>query len=317
MLGERPAAPVASDMTSAPRPVSSIPLPPSVRIAEGRGGLPCLVVASPLARAEIYFQGAHVAAWHPAGVRDPVLWLSARSHFAPGKPIRGGVPICFPWFGPHPENAAAPAHGFARLREWTLIEALEDEAGTVRLALELAGEGLSPDWPHRFRAVHRIEIGSRLRMALEVRNDGTDPFTFEEALHTYFDVADIRTVSLTGLERGEYLDKLAGGRQSREGNDPIRFTAETDRVYLDTQAACTIDDPDRRRTITVSKSGSDATVVWNPWIAKAHAMPDFGDDEWTGMLCVETGNVNVHARTLAAGATHIMAAMLEVKDRGD
>lgn len=292
----------------------STPLPPSVCVSEGRGGLPRIDVSTAAARAEVYFQGAHVAAWQPAAIRKPVLWMSERSHFEAGKPIRGGVPICFPWFGDHPANPAAPAHGFARLRDWRLTEAREDRDGVVTLALELAGEGLSPEWPHRFAAIHRIEVGTTLRMTLEVRNDGADAFTFEEALHTYFDIADIHGVSVSGLEGCAYLDKMAGGQRFGPSGAPVRFTGETDRVYLETRDACVIDDPGKRRAITVRKSGSAATVVWNPWIAKALAMPDFGGDEWTGMVCVETGNVNIHARTLQPGESHAMTAIIEARE---
>lgn len=297
-------------MTDQPMP-PAVPLPPSVRLDEGPGALTRLSIASALCSAEVYLQGAHVAAWQPAEDAGPVLWLSGKSFFQPGKPIRGGVPICFPWFGPHPQDPSAPAHGFARVRNWALTEAREEPDGTVVLALELAGEGLSPLWPHHFRAVHRIHAGRTLRMALEIRNDGAVPFTFEEALHTYLGVGDIRQVSISGLEGTAYLDKMAGSARTPGAADPIRFSAETDRIYLDTHAACTIHEGPGRRRMTVSKQGSDATVVWNPWIAKAQAMPDFGDDEWTGMVCVETCNVNAHAVTLPPGGIHVMTAVVE------
>ncbi len=301
-------------MNDLARLVTATSLPPSVRISEGRSALPRIDVSSAAARAEIYFQGAHVAAWQPAAIREPVLWMSERSHFEAGKPIRGGVPICFPWFGAHPANPAAPAHGFARVRDWRLIDVREDRDGVVALDLELAGEGLSPEWPHRFTAIHRIEVGPTLRMTLEVRNDGDGAFTFEEALHTYFDIADVRGVSVSGLEGCAYLDTMAGGQRVGPSGAPVRFTGETDRVYLETRDACVIDDPGKQRVITVGKRGSDATVVWNPWVAKALAMPDFGDHEWTGMLCVETGNVNVHTRTLQPGKSHAMTAIIEVRE---
>jgi glucose-6-phosphate 1-epimerase len=291
-------------------------LPSSVRVDEGAGGLPRLSVDSPQAVAEVYFQGAHVTAWQPAGARGPVLWRSRNSMFERGKPIRGGVPICFPWFGPHRTDASAPAHGFARLRDWRLIDA-QDADGTVTLAMELGGEGLSSVWPYRVRVIHRITVGAALRMELEVHNDGPDPFTFEEALHTYFSVRDVRTVTLTGLEDCEYLDKPAGSSRRRQGTGPIRFTGETDRIYLETNAACEIHDPAGRRQITVSKTGSDSTVVWNPWIDKSRAMPDFGDDEWPEMLCVETCNVNTHARTLPPGGSHTMTAVLTTQEVQD
>jgi glucose-6-phosphate 1-epimerase len=291
-------------------------LPPSVRAEIGPGNLPRLVVKTRLAEATVYFQGAHVAAWRPAAASEAVLWMSDDTYFELGKPLRGGVPICFPWFGAHASDAKAPGHGFARLRDWNLIEAAEAADGTVTLALELASDkALTPLWPHAFRAIHRITIGVTLTMALEVTNTSPDAFTFEEALHTYFAVRDVRNVTVTGLERTDYLDKVTGLDRKTQGSEPIRFTGETDRVYLNTTATCVIDDPGARRRIAIRKTGSDVTVVWNPWIAKARAMPDFGDDEWTEMVCVETCNVNVHARTLAPGVSHTMTATIEVEGK--
>lgn len=320
-------------------------LPSSVRLEPGSGGLPRLAIATRHGTAEIYLQGAHVAAWHPAGTPSPVLWISRESQFTAGRPIRGGVPICFPWFGAHRTEPTAPSHGFARSTDWTLIEAREDADGIVTITLELASAGASQDgreadhqderqdarhdgrlaegpdarqddrrspWPHAFRARQRVEVGPSLTMALEVHNRDAAPFTFEEALHTYFAVQDIRQVSVTGLEDTEYLDKVAGSSRFRQGVEPIRFTGETDRVYLDTRAACVIHDPALRRRITVRKTASDATVVWNPWIDKARAMPDFGDAEWTGMLCIETANVGAHACTLGPGETYTMTATIDV-----
>ncbi len=292
-------------------------LPPCVRVDAGEGGLPRLSIKSDQATAEVYFQGAHITAWRPAAARAPVLWMSHKSVFERGKSLRGGVPICFPWFGPHPAAPTGPPHGFARLREWTLIHAREEAAGTVTLELELTGEAVSSQWPHSFRITHRIGIGPVLRMALDVRNTGPDSFTFEEALHTYLGVDDIRAVTVTGLEHTEFIDKVSGGSRLRQAADPVRFTGETDRVYLDTRAACVVHDPGKRREITISKTGSDATVVWNPWTNKARAMPDFGDDEWPNMLCVETCNVNVHARRLAPGESHTMTAVIEVHNPQD
>jgi glucose-6-phosphate 1-epimerase len=287
-------------------------LPPTVTLDSGEGGLPRLNIVNRHGRAQIYLHGAHVAAWEPAG-HEPVIWMSRSSHWDATKPIRGGVPICFPWFGPHPIDASAPAHGFARLVDWALIEARDGDGGATHLAFELST--LNPPfaaWPHAFAAVYRVTIAASLTLALEVRNPGATAFTFQEALHTYFAVRDVRGIEIAGLEGADYLDKVGGTAQRNQGPDPIRFTGETDRVYVNTQTACTIDDPGRRRRIVVRKSGSDATVVWNPWVDKARAMPDFGDDEWPAMVCVETCNVNVHAVTLAAGARHTMTATIEV-----
>jgi glucose-6-phosphate 1-epimerase len=287
-------------------------LPPTVSLESGEGGLPRLTVVNPLARAEVYLHGAHVTAWQPGG-HDPVLWMSRESQWNAAKPIRGGVPICFPWFGPHASDASAPSHGFARLRDWALVEAHDGERGETHLTFELTPQAAPPSaWPHAFTATYRVSVGQSLILSLEVHNPGAQPFTFEEALHTYFAVRDVRTVEIRGLENAGYLDKVGGTATRNQGPAPIRFTGETDRIYLDTTAMCTIHDTALDRWIEIRKSGSQATVVWNPWVAKARAMADFGDDEWPGMVCVETGNVNVHAVTLAPGGRHVMNAMIDV-----
>ena len=295
--------PLALDRTS---------LPPTVVFDAGNGQLPRLTIANKLARAEIYLHGAHVTAWQPTG-HAPVLWTSGSSWWEAAKPIRGGVPICFPWFGPNAGDASAPGHGFARLAEWTLVGASDDAQGATHLAFQLThATATHPAWSHPFEAIFRVTVGSSLVMTLDIVNAGRQAFSFEEALHTYFAVQKVDAIEIRGLEDTDYLDKVGGTTRKHQGAEAIRFTGETDRVYLDTRGATTIHDPGLRRRIAIGKSHSDATVVWNPWIAKARAMPDFGDDEWPGMVCVETCNVNVHAVTLAPGARHTMTATIDV-----
>jgi D-hexose-6-phosphate mutarotase len=275
--------------------------------------LPALHLRTPIASGQVYLHGAHVAAWQPEGAA-PVLWISRDSAFGEGKPIRGGVPICFPWFAAHATDPRAPGHGFARIRPWTLIEAREAADRTVALTLALEDDDATRAgvWPHRFRATFTVEVGRTLRMTLAVENRDRAPITFEEALHTYFAVQDIREVTVAGLEGVEYLDKVDGFARKRQPGAPIRFSAETDRIYLATRGTCTIHDPGKRRRIAIAKTGSDTTVVWNPWTAKAKAMADFGDLEWPEMVCVETCNVNAHAVTLAPGDRHTLTATITV-----
>ena len=278
------------------------------RLGTGVNGLRLAALTGRSGSAEVYLHGAHVTRWDPAGGR-PVLWVSRSSAFAAGQPIRGGVPICFPWFGAHPTDRQQPGHGFARIREWRLVTAPEargrgdEEAVAAEFELR-STEPPHAAWPHRFTARYRVVVGNALTMQLEVANTGDAPFSFEEALHTYFGVSDVRGISISGLEGRPYLDKVAGLSERVQPQEPIRFTAETDRVYLDTQATCTIHDPEWKRRITVTKQGSNSTVVWNPWIDKARAMPDFGDDEWPAMVCVETANVGANRVTLAPGERH-------------
>jgi glucose-6-phosphate 1-epimerase len=249
--------------------------------------------------AELFLHGATLTAWAPRG-HDAVLYTSPSSVYRADKAIRGGVPICFPWFGPR-EGAAQ--HGFARTAPWRL-EAAEVEASgdTVTLTLALDGDG-APSWPHRFAARYRVSLGPKLECALAVTNCGGAPFAYEDALHTYFAVRDARQLRVRGLEGLPYLDRSAGGEVARRSEEaPFALTAETDRLYLGTAAPIEIDDGARR--ITIAKDGSRTTVVWNPWAEKSAALADLGAGAWTSMLCVEPANARLDAIALAPGATH-------------
>ena len=287
-------------------------LPDLARFEPGAGGLTRLAITTPLAEAHVCLHGAHVTHFQPAG-QAPVLFVSGRSFFENGKPIRGGVPVCFPWFAARADRPESPAHGFARTMEWEVESLSVDGDQTVLAVLRLgASDATRAHWPHDFVLRHHIVIGRRLAMLLEVENVSGEPFQFEEALHTYFAVGDAREVSVTGLENAGYLDKTDAFRAKTQGAEPLRFTGETDRTFEHTRATCVLDDPRAARRITVEKSGSATTVVWNPWSEKAAAMPDFGDDEWPRMACIETANAGANAITLAPGAKHAMRAIISL-----
>lgn len=290
-------------------PKEQFEIPGIVRIEPGNGGLKKIIVTTAQAYAEVYLHGAHVTHFQPAGA-DPVLFMSKSSWFEPGKPIRGGVPICFPWFGPRQADPKSPAHGFARLREWT-IESIEHAGTSVTITLQLkSDEQTRAAWPFDFVAKHVITVDSSLEMKLIVENTSREPIGFEEALHTYFTVGDVKQISIEGLKGVGYLDKVDAAKPKQQIDPLIKFTGETDRPYLNTESTCIIHDPSMKRKIEVAKSGSRATVVWNPWINKAKAMPDFGDEEWPGMVCVETANVGDYTIKLAPGAKHEMVARI-------
>jgi glucose-6-phosphate 1-epimerase len=298
---------------------TAISLPTGLRLEPGQGGLERLVMATSQAHAEIYLHGAHLTMWRPSvpdGGDKSVLWLSERSNFVAGRPIRGGVPICFPWFGQKAvaEGATAPMHGFARNLGWKLSAATCSPAGEAHVEMRLASRGATREWwPHDFEALFQVGIGRSLAMALIVRNTGNDDFTIEEALHTYFTVGDVRKIRITGLERVGYFDKTHDREAAAPSGAAITFTEETDRLYAGTEGNVVLHDPVLGRRITVAKSGSKTTVVWNPWIAKAKAMPDFGDDEWPGMVCIESANVAPHAVKLQPGQTHRLGTVLSVE----
>jgi len=264
----------------------------------------------------MYLHGAHVTHFAITG-GPPVLFMSKASTFQADKPIRGGVPICFPWFGPRANDplaasgGASPMHGFARLTEWD-VEKSSALGNNVSITLVLrANEATRKLWAHEFTARYTITLSDTLELELSVANGEDAPLEFEEALHTYFTVADVRKTRLEGLDGRTYIDKTDGLAQKVQQGD-VTISSETDRVYLDTQRAITIHDAGNKRRIINSKESSDATVVWNPWIAKAKAMADFGDEEWPGMVCVETCNVGQNKVMLAAGGVHYMRASISV-----
>ena len=285
----------------------------AVVIDKGEGGLERARVAGPRGEAELYLQGAHLTRWQPRG-GTPVLFVASRAVFAPGKAIRGGVPLIFPWFGPHATDKDKPMHGFARSRAWrvTATDSRPDGSVVVELGLD-DDEATRALWPHPFRARYRVTVGDTLGMALEVVNTGPAPFTFEAALHTYFQVADVQTAGVRGLENTPFIDKVDHFTRKRHGATPLTLTGETDRVFLGTRATCVVEDPGLRRRLTVDKSGSASTVVWNPWAAKCAAMADMGPDDWRSMICVETANAADDAVTVAPGARHVMTATLRAE----
>jgi len=285
-----------------------------VVVEAGAGGLERVRVTGARADAEVYLQGAHVTRWQPRSAAAPVLFLSARAAYAPGKAIRGGVPLIFPWFGPHATDRTKPMHGFARARSWRLVRAEPAPDGTVGLELELDDdEATRAVWSHAFRARYRVTIGDALGLTLEIVNASRAPFTFEAALHTYLTVGDVRAVAITGLDDTAYIDKVDAMTRKRHGAEPLRLTGETDRVFLGTRTRCVVHDRALGRRLAVDKTGSASTVVWNPWSAKAAEIADLEPEDWRRMVCVETANAADDAVTLAPGARHVMTATIRVE----
>jgi D-hexose-6-phosphate mutarotase len=269
-------------------------IPGRVTVFSGKGGLPALRIETETAEAEIYLHGAHVTAYQRK-YGTPLLFMSAASDFEADKPIRGGVPVIYPWFG---GREGHPAHGTARITDWNLTETSLLPDGSVRLCFQLPSEETAD-----VRFI--VTVGSTLTMEFSVTNNGTTDITLENCLHTYFHISDIHQIEVAGLKGGRFLDTLTD-TEHIEQEETIRFTAETDRVYQDTDATAEIRDPSLGRSIVIRKSGSKSTVVWNPWIDKSKRMPDFGDDEWPQMVCVESGNVKENAITLKPGEESVL-----------
>jgi glucose-6-phosphate 1-epimerase len=279
---------------------------------EGQGGLTRLALHTAGGTARVYLHGAHVAEFTPAG-HEPVLWMSEHSEFAPGKPIRGGIPVCFPWFGAHPSDPSLPNHGIVRLREWRVdrVWTLDSGAIAARFAFESDGE-TNEVWPHDFVLQLTVSVSDRLGVRLEVYNSGAEAFTITEALHTYLQISAVKEVWIDGLDNTEYVDTVPESRPLHTQHGTVEFAQETDRVYLDTAAPCRLRDRGLDRSTQIDKHGSQSTVVWNPWVDKASRMPDFGDDEWQSMVCIETANALRNSVTVKPGSTHTMEAEISV-----
>jgi glucose-6-phosphate 1-epimerase len=294
---------------------------PGLLVFEESHGLIRAVVTTSTANAVVYLQGAHLTQWQPAG-EEPVLFLSSRTAFAKDKAIRGGVPVIFPWFGDRHDGKAGLAHGFARTAEWEVAFAAlagEDLHLTLTLAPNERTRELGFD---RFRVAYQLTIGRQLGMQLTVVNDGEEPLVFEEALHTYFAVTDVRRTAVRGLRDTAYLDKRdleADGAAKRklQEEDALVLTRTTDRVYVDSTSTCGIEDRAGGRSLRVDKGSSATTIVWNPWEELTAKLADMEPEGWQGMVCVETANAGPNAVTLAPGAGHTMRAQVSVERVGE
>lgn len=255
----------------------------------GQGDLSAIHVETDWSIAEIYPHGAHVTRFQKKG-EPPLLFLSQASRFQANQPIRGGVPLIFPWFGPREGMAA---HGFARVADWDLLETRVLPDGSIRLHFRLPPDDACV-------VDYSVTAGTSLTLELAVSNISDADFTFENCLHSYFQVGDSRQIEITGLRGTRYHDLLLAA-EFTETAGAIRIAAEVDRTYQDSAATVEIRDPVLHRIIRVRKSGSLSTVVWNPWLAKSQRMPDFGDDEYLQMVCVESGNIAENAVTISPG----------------
>lgn len=270
---------------------------------EGPGGLVFAEIGNDLGTARLCLQGAHVVSYKPAGQDVPVVWVSESASFAPGKSIRGGVPICWPWFGPHATEPGFPGHGFARTVMWEVLSTSSLPGGETGITLALIPDDLTrKQWPHDTNVQLAVTVGSSLTLSLATTNNSPGKLQFGEAFHTYFQIGDIEQVQVTGLENTSYLDKV-GDQVRRTQDGSIRISGETNRVYVDTEASCSIVDSQLKRRIIICKTGSRSTVVWTPWSDNADRMGDFGKDGWRRMVCVESANALENCVTLEPGQT--------------
>lgn len=285
-----------------------------IRFKMGKGDIPVIEVENEQARALISCQGAHLLSWVPVG-QEEVIWVSKDARFVKGQSVRGGVPICWPWFGAHSANTSFPAHGFARTVLWEVTETRQLDSGETQISFSLntnqLDETTRQSWPELTGALYVLTIGSSLTLELTTQNNDVNAINIGEALHTYFNVDDVSKTFVTGLHGKEYLDKPDGFKRKKQSGD-IGINAEVDRVYLNTTEELAIKSP--KRKIVISKQGSHSTIVWNPWKEVAEKMGDLGEKGYLKMLCVESGNAVDDVVTIKPGESHTLQVVYRVEN---
>jgi glucose-6-phosphate 1-epimerase len=293
-------------ITDIPERLKRFEIPGRVTLQEGNGEMPKIEATTDWSTAEVYLHGAQVTDFRKKG-EAPLLFVSQCSQFAENFPIRGGLPLVFPWFG---SREGMPAHGFARLADWELHELSTVPDGGVSLRFSLPETSMRATFAP-FMANYVVTITDRLALELIITNaSGDQPLTFEACLHSYFAVGDVNEISIRGLQGATYLDALASMAPKTDVDELIRIDSEVDRIYYNTEAPVEILDPKLHRKILIEKSGAGSTVVWNPWLQKSQQMPDFGNEEYRAMVCVESGNVGPNRTILPPGKTAVLKVTL-------
>ena len=266
-------------------------------------GFEYIEIENKYAKAKVALQGAHLFYYKRTSSANPLLWLSENAFFEEGKAIRGGVPICFPWFGKLKDRPELPQHGFARVSPWQVVKEEELSDGSTMVVLELtSNEERFNIWSYLFRVQLEIVVADALEMRLVIENIDNKPFELSTALHSYFWVSDVAHVELRGLEEKRYYDALDG--QEHKQDEKLNIDQEIDRVYFDAENPLRL--IDQERTLTLTSKGSKSLVLWNPWIEKSNSMKDMIKEGYRRMLCLESSNAMEDTRTIEPNQKHLL-----------
>ncbi len=275
-----------------------------------QGDLTLAVLQSDKGSVRVALQGAQVLDWTPAGESTPVVWVSDAAVYQTGKGVRGGVPVCWPWFGAG--DAGKPAHGFVRTKLWSVEASGVSDAGVWLRLVTQDDDASRALWDHAFKLSLTVTLGASLSIALTTNNTGDNDFAISEALHTYFAIGDVDRVQVTGLDGVHYLDKVLDMTEHTQMGD-VAIVGEVDRVYVNTTSETAIVDATLGRDIIISKTNSTATVVWNPGSEKEKGFADMNAGDYRKMLCVESGTAGGDVVKVAAGSSHTLSVDYAVR----
>jgi len=279
-----------------------------LQFVEIEHGFTYIEINNARAHATISTYSGQLLSYRPLGQKDDLLFVSDKAYYEDGKAIKGGIPVCWPWFGADPDARGRPAHGFVRNRQWEVSASESLADGSTRVVLDLTDSDATRSiWPHPFKLSIEITVGDTLRVALLTHNTGDNSITISQALHTYLRVGDISKVRVLGLDGTEYLDKMDNSSRKTQAG-PVTIDGEVDRIYTGVTGELVIDDASLARKIRITSRGCSTAVVWNPWVATAASMGDLDDNDYRKMLCVETANAGPETIAIAAGGEYRLEA---------
>ncbi len=269
----------------------------NLTFAEGKGNLPFIEIENEYATALISIYGAQVLSYKPKqsekekSFHTDLLFVSEKAYFEQGKAIKGGIPICWPWFGRGPDSLGRQMHGFARNMLWQLEETSSKNSGETEVVLSLAPTAETHKlWPHDFKLMLTVTVGQTLKLSLQTMNIGSNAFSITQALHSYFSVQDVDQVQVNGLDNVEYIDTVGGTFKNKLQEGEITVNQELDRIYTNAPVQSTLIDKKLGREIKIDSKGSKTTVVWNPWVDLSNKSADLEDDAYKRFICIETAN---------------------------
>jgi glucose-6-phosphate 1-epimerase len=290
-------------------------IPGQLKFIQGDNDFILIDIESDFAQATISTYGGQVLAFQPVNETEDLLFVSKLAYFESGKAIRGGIPVCWPWFGPAPSHADGPSHGLVRTRQWQVRQTALEPDGAITVILSINdSEETRKIWPHRFYLEIIINIRESLTMELKTHNTSVVSFSISQALHTYFNVEDSQNIQVTGLENTTYIDKIDGGKQKTQ-QGPVTISQEVDRIYTSEKTHLVLEDASLKRNIHIRSENSKTAVIWNPWKNKSVAMSDFDNNEYKTMVCVETANAGKDSITIPGNSIYSLVAEYQIEHK--